>query len=121
MGYERTLRRAATAVLIIWPLSARADTIDWARVSDEAVERLRAYVRVDTTNPPGHETPAAELLRGHVVNLFARSCTFVARVQNPAEFFDGESNRERGPNQSYSRARLRRIDPVAVGRAWRLW
>lgn len=44
--------------------SARAETIDWGQVGDEAVQRLQAYIRVNTTNPPGAETPAAELLRG---------------------------------------------------------
>ena len=43
---------------------ARAAEIDWQQVNDAAIARLQAYVRVDTTNPPGNETPAAELLRG---------------------------------------------------------
>ena len=36
--------------------------VDWQRAGDEAIEKLQAYVRVDTTNPPGNETPAAILL-----------------------------------------------------------
>jgi acetylornithine deacetylase/succinyl-diaminopimelate desuccinylase-like protein len=33
---------------------------------DEVVELARALIRVDTSNPPGNETPAAELLAGYL-------------------------------------------------------
>ena len=53
----------AAITALLWPaLSAAA--IDWQQAGDEAVEKLRAYVRVNTTNPPGNETPAAQLLQG---------------------------------------------------------
>lgn len=35
---------------------------NWDQVRDEAVGLLRDLVRFDTTNPPGHETPAAEFV-----------------------------------------------------------
>jgi acetylornithine deacetylase/succinyl-diaminopimelate desuccinylase-like protein len=35
-------------------------TVDWQKVQAEAVEHLRALVRIDTTNPPGDERPAAD-------------------------------------------------------------
>lgn len=38
------------------------DAVDWKRAGDETVDVLRAYLRVDTTNPPGNETRGAELL-----------------------------------------------------------
>jgi acetylornithine deacetylase/succinyl-diaminopimelate desuccinylase-like protein len=34
----------------------------WKALGDEAVEITRQYLRIDTTNPPGNETPAAEFL-----------------------------------------------------------
>jgi acetylornithine deacetylase/succinyl-diaminopimelate desuccinylase-like protein len=37
---------------------------DWKTLGDEAVEITRQYLRLDTTNPPGNETPAAEFLAG---------------------------------------------------------
>ena len=37
---------------------------DWKALGDEAVELTRQYLRIDTTNPPGNETPAAEFLAG---------------------------------------------------------
>ena len=35
-----------------------------AALADEAVAHLQALLRIDTTNPPGNETPAAEYLAG---------------------------------------------------------
>lgn len=39
-----------------------SDVFDWAPVEDDALELFRALIRLDTTNPPGNERPAAELL-----------------------------------------------------------
>src|SRR5262245_16730945 len=36
--------------------------LDWREVTEEAVTLLRGLLRIDTTNPPGNETPAAEFL-----------------------------------------------------------
>jgi acetylornithine deacetylase/succinyl-diaminopimelate desuccinylase-like protein len=38
--------------------------IDWQGVRDEAVEILRNYIRINTTNPPGNELEAARFLEG---------------------------------------------------------
>jgi len=38
--------------------------MDWVKLGDEAVDITRQYLRIDTTNPPGNETPAAEFLAG---------------------------------------------------------
>jgi acetylornithine deacetylase/succinyl-diaminopimelate desuccinylase-like protein len=40
--------------------------IDWQGVQDEAVEILRSYIRINTTNPPGNELEAARFLEGIV-------------------------------------------------------
>ena len=36
--------------------------MDWTRIGDEAVELLRSYLRVNTTNPPGNETVGTRFL-----------------------------------------------------------
>jgi acetylornithine deacetylase/succinyl-diaminopimelate desuccinylase-like protein len=36
--------------------------VDWRALGDEAVELLRAYLRIDTTNPPGNEIAGARFL-----------------------------------------------------------
>ena len=41
-----------------------AADLDWKKLGDEAVEVTQQYLRLDTTNPPGNETPAAEFLAG---------------------------------------------------------
>lgn len=38
--------------------------MDWGAIGTETVEYLRALLRIDTSNPPGHETLAAEYLKG---------------------------------------------------------
>jgi acetylornithine deacetylase/succinyl-diaminopimelate desuccinylase-like protein len=35
-------------------------------LEQEVVDLARALVRLDTSNPPGNETPAAELLADHL-------------------------------------------------------
>jgi acetylornithine deacetylase/succinyl-diaminopimelate desuccinylase-like protein len=64
------MRRSAGALtvgVLFTALSAgplRAGTIDWRQVGAEAAQKLQTYIQVNTTNPPGNETPAAQLLRG---------------------------------------------------------
>lgn len=38
--------------------------IDWSATATEALEVLRTYLRIDTSNPPGGEAPAARYLGG---------------------------------------------------------
>jgi acetylornithine deacetylase/succinyl-diaminopimelate desuccinylase-like protein len=38
------------------------NAVRWNEVKDEAVELLSNLIKIDTTNPPGNEKPAAELL-----------------------------------------------------------
>lgn len=63
---ESLVRLVAAASLLFFALGSGqpARAVDWEAIGTEAIERLQAYVRIDTTNPPGNETPAAELLRG---------------------------------------------------------
>jgi acetylornithine deacetylase/succinyl-diaminopimelate desuccinylase-like protein len=42
--------------------SAAPPAIDWRAVEAEALEHFKALLRIDTTNPPGNERPAAEYL-----------------------------------------------------------
>lgn len=37
---------------------------NWAVLEEEAIQILRDYLRIDTTNPPGNETAAARFLQG---------------------------------------------------------
>ena len=59
-------RTLAAAVLVCagLPAAARsADPPDFEAAGREAVELLQAYLRVDTTNPPGRERLAADFLK----------------------------------------------------------
>lgn len=67
-----------------------ANAINWQAVNDEVIAHLRAILQIDTRNPPGSETRAAEYLRD-VLEREAIACeivgpspdrgTLVARLQ----------------------------------------
>jgi acetylornithine deacetylase/succinyl-diaminopimelate desuccinylase-like protein len=46
------------------PSPRPTDAVDWPAVRAEAVEVFRQYLRIDTSNPPGNEAPAARYLGG---------------------------------------------------------
>ena len=52
--------------------------IDWDEVRREAVEILSAYLRIDTTNPPGAEEAAADFLAG----ILAREGIEAERIES---------------------------------------
>ncbi len=45
-------------------LSAQTKPVDWDAISKESQKILVDYVRINTTNPPGNEFPAARFLKG---------------------------------------------------------
>ena len=48
--------------LLLAPFEVAAQNIDWEQTAHQAVRTLEKYIRIDTSNPPGHVTSAAELL-----------------------------------------------------------
>lgn len=61
------MRRARTAAIAAAALlgaaaCARAADIDWAGVERQATDFLSTYIQIDTTNPPGNESAAAQFL-----------------------------------------------------------
>jgi acetylornithine deacetylase/succinyl-diaminopimelate desuccinylase-like protein len=60
------LPRAVLALAVattLAPVRAEAAEPDWAKARDEAVALLQQLIRIDTSNPPGNETRAAEHLK----------------------------------------------------------
>ena len=53
-------------------------SIDWSAVADEAVDILRQYIAIDTTNPPGNEERATEFLSGLLAKDGIESRTLMA-------------------------------------------
>ena len=45
--------------------SVQAQPADWKAVEAEALKTLQGYVRIDTSNPPGDVTKAADFLSEH--------------------------------------------------------
>ncbi len=72
------------------PTSSKYSNIDWDVAGDEVVTHFRDLLRLDTRNPPGNETLAAEYLRGvleqegiacEIVGPAANRGTIVARLK----------------------------------------
>jgi len=64
---------------------------------DEAVELLQALIRLDTVNPPGNETAAAELMRAYL-EPFGVECELYARVPERANLVARIPGRGEGPS-----------------------
>jgi len=64
---------------------------------DEAVELLQALIRLDTVNPPGNETAAAELLRAYL-EPHGVECELYARVPERANLVARIPGRGEGPS-----------------------
>jgi acetylornithine deacetylase/succinyl-diaminopimelate desuccinylase-like protein len=77
----------------------------------EVVELLQQLIRVDTTNPPGNETAAAELLRDYLEGAGA-DCELYARVPERANLVA----RIRGTGDGPSLALLSHTDVVLADR-----
>ena len=59
-------RRIARLSTVLAPVvllgSLRAQAPDWDRIAGEAVQTLQQYIRIDTSNPPGDTSRAADFL-----------------------------------------------------------
>ena len=53
-----------------------ADAIDWPAIHAEALEILLRYIRIDTSNPPGNEAPAARFL-GSLIEAEGIACEYI--------------------------------------------
>ena len=62
----------------------------------EVTELLQELIRVDTTNPPGNETPAAELLRSYLEDSGV-SCELYAKIPERANLVARIPGRSDGP------------------------
>ena len=92
------MRRAIAIVAgcLAWQASTAAQTApDWNAVEAEAVKTLQAYIRIDTSNPPGDVTKAADFLAG-----------ILEREGIPSRRF------ESGPGRSIVLARLKGSGPA---------
>jgi acetylornithine deacetylase/succinyl-diaminopimelate desuccinylase-like protein len=72
----------------------RGESVD---LRGEAVELLQALIRLDTVNPPGNETGAAELLRGYL-EQFGVECKLFARMPERANLVARIRGRGDGPS-----------------------
>src|ERR671937_1274750 len=70
--------------------------VEVATLRQEVTELLQELIRVDTTNPPGNETPAAELLRDYLEDSGV-SCELYAKIPERANLVARIPGRGDGP------------------------
>jgi len=61
---KRFLPATLCVALLAAPAAAEPREAELARLGNEAAEKLRAYLRVDTSNPPGNEEAGCDLIAG---------------------------------------------------------
>jgi acetylornithine deacetylase/succinyl-diaminopimelate desuccinylase-like protein len=70
--------------------------VEVATLRQEVTELLQELIRIDTTNPPGNETPAAELLRDYLEDAGV-SCEVYAKIPERANLVARIPGRGGGP------------------------
>jgi len=70
--------------------------VEVATLRQEVTELLQELIRIDTTNPPGNETPAAELLRDYLEDAGV-SCELYAKIPERANLVARIRGRGDGP------------------------
>jgi acetylornithine deacetylase/succinyl-diaminopimelate desuccinylase-like protein len=73
-------RSCTLAGVLLTASTAFAQAPDWKQIETEALSTLQAYVRIDTSNPPGDVTKAADFL----VDLLKREGIEVKRYESSA-------------------------------------
>jgi len=87
-----SLCRTAALLLLVWgpALTAAPHPVNWRKLNPETLRHFCALLRLNTSNPPGHETIAARYLEGVLakegvpVKLLARDASranLVARIK----------------------------------------
>src|SRR5947208_9314121 len=70
--------------------------VEVATLRQEVTELLQELIRIDTTNPPGNETPAAELLRSYLEDAGV-TCELYAKIPERANLVARIPGRGDGP------------------------
>jgi len=109
------LRLALSALLLPVALDAQARSIDWDSLARESQSVLSAYLRVNTTNPPGNEILGARFLKSILDREGIESQILDATELGPdrANFYA----RLRGSGSKKAIALVHHIDVVPVNPA----
>lgn len=87
-------------------------------VLPEAVRRLQEYLQIDTTNPPGNEKAAAELLAGWLGELGAEPRLLASPSGRTSVYARFEATAAPCPGDPGALVLLHHIDVVPAGEGW---
>ena len=108
------LRAAISVVLAAGP--AEAQSFDYDRLRDETAQLLAQYLRINTSNPPGHELATAQWLK----DVLAKE-GIEGQILDTAELGPGRANfyaRLKGTGQGKAIALVHHMDVVPVTRQY---
>jgi acetylornithine deacetylase/succinyl-diaminopimelate desuccinylase-like protein len=69
--------------LLVSTLTSQMTQPDWARVEEETLRHFQALIRIDTSDPPGHEAPAVEYLKAVLEREGIKTKTFALDTKRP--------------------------------------
>jgi acetylornithine deacetylase/succinyl-diaminopimelate desuccinylase-like protein len=110
------------SILLLLPAAAAAQAgtvprpVDWTATQAEAVDALRQYLRIDTSNPPGNELATARFLKA-----FLEKEGIEAQILDTAELGPGRANlyaRLKGNGTKRAIALVQHMDVVPVTPAY---
>jgi acetylornithine deacetylase/succinyl-diaminopimelate desuccinylase-like protein len=112
------VRALLLALVLPLPLQAQGGPrpVDWTAMQAEAVDVLRQYLRIDTSNPPGNELATARFLKA-----FLEKEGIEATILDTAELGPGRANlyaRLRGNGSKRAIALVQHMDVVPVTPAY---
>jgi acetylornithine deacetylase/succinyl-diaminopimelate desuccinylase-like protein len=74
---------ARSLVLLSVTTALSAQSLDWDALNEETLRHFQALVRIDTSDPPGDESPAVDYLRGVLEAEGIPTETFALEEQRP--------------------------------------
>ncbi len=69
--------------LLLWSFTPQNSRPDWARIEEETLRHFQALIRIDTSDPPGHEAPAVEYLKTVLEREGIETKTFALDPKRP--------------------------------------
>ncbi len=71
------------SIAMVSPLATQTQQPDWARIDEETMRHFQALLRIDTSDPPGHEAPAVEYLKAVLEREGIETKTFALDPKRP--------------------------------------
>ena len=111
--HMRTTVSALTmTVLLVMPTASQQSAPDWSALEAETLRHFQALLRFDTSDPPGHELPAAEYLKQVLEQEGIAVETFALEPHRPSVVARLKGNGSRRPLLLMGHTDVVSVDPA---------